>query len=434
MDNWLVIETLVNCFDVAFVILVLNFQLGIKESTKHIHIFLFSVFALVTSVIFNHLTGQNVSIALYVLVLFFVYAYLFLEHSLRYKAFWVLVIMTLKYCVAMLLVLILNAFSKNLSFSILESQNAYRLVFICVLVVIQMLMLIPLLKIKFHFDQAKEPILLLSTIALLLTYLFLVFVQLFNIVGRGVTLNIFLITTIVFFFINIVNMYITYAAHKKHRHILEQELKIQQMELKLKSQDELLSTVNKFKYYQENVTNSLQTIWAIAKKHKVPELDRCLEEFANINFQFDKLFDTGNDVVNAVLDGKDVVAKDANINFIVKCDSLEDIPFDSIDIGNILIHTLDNAIEAVSQLEEGVERVIELYIEVTERDLSILIENPVGQNESRNSTELYRLSSPHNSGIGLKITKEIVDKYKGSLLISNEEFYFKVLVQLPFLK
>jgi len=73
------------------------------------------------------------------------------------------------------------------------------------------------------------------------------------------------------------------------------------------------------------------------------------------------------------------------------------------DVSRILFNLLDNAIEAVNEIENS-EKKINLNIEINENDLNVYCDNLCTGKKTYRSPE---------RGNGMKIIKDIVKKYKG---------------------
>lgn len=97
----------------------------------------------------------------------------------------------------------------------------------------------------------------------------------------------------------------------------------------------------------------------------------------------------------------------------------------------MLSHLWDNAIEAQQELDKQREKYIQLDILVQGDCLCLEIENPVKEPEKRAPKELLSFSSKQNKGVGLKIVKELVERYQGTIELLKGAYHFKVLIKLP---
>ncbi len=94
----------------------------------------------------------------------------------------------------------------------------------------------------------------------------------------------------------------------------------------------------------------------------------------------------------------------------------------SIQIQQVLINIFNNAIEAIESSETS-DRVIDLSI-YKDKSYAIVVIKDTGSGISTRITstmfELYQSTKPDGLGIGLWLSKAIVDKHDGSITVSNQ--------------
>ncbi|WP_055070085.1 sensor histidine kinase [Clostridium massiliamazoniense] len=142
---------------------------------------------------------------------------------------------------------------------------------------------------------------------------------------------------------------------------------------------------------------------------------------------------TGLIALNSLLNSKYFIAKSYNINInyniIDKLDSKSNIK--TSDICSIIGNLLDNAIYYNKDYEQ---KNINLYIENKE-NLKIIVENSVGYISSSVISKIFckgfTTKGQDGDGMGLYIVKSIVDSYKGTVRLSNENNFLKFIIELP---
>jgi len=110
-----------------------------------------------------------------------------------------------------------------------------------------------------------------------------------------------------------------------------------------------------------------------------------------------------NETINTALYIKQNQAKQMGIEINVNITENYPLKLSEYDVSRILFNLLDNAIEAVNEIENS-EKKINLNIEINENDLNVYCDNLCSGKKTYRSPE---------RGNGMKIIKDIVKKYKG---------------------
>ena len=145
---------------------------------------------------------------------------------------------------------------------------------------------------------------------------------------------------------------------------------------------------------------------------------------------------TGNEALNALIRGKMARGKQLGVQIHIDVlKGLNPMNIQDWDLNRIIGNLLDNAIEAVENLDG--ERKIELLIEGGEEDNCFeVVTHGVylpDEMEARIFQRGYTSKKESGHGLGLAICKEIVEEYKGSMFIvkDKEENYTAFKVLLP---
>ena len=135
---------------------------------------------------------------------------------------------------------------------------------------------------------------------------------------------------------------------------------------------------------------------------------------------------TGHVIADAVINQKFSDAKRQQIDLMVTGTLDSELAIDHMDLCALLSNSLDNAIEACSQIEEHAKRKIRLALEVKGGELSIYVENTMrpGLSYSRHLRTSKKDKRFH--GIGMTSMRTIVEKYQGHLKWESELELFKL--------
>ncbi len=148
-----------------------------------------------------------------------------------------------------------------------------------------------------------------------------------------------------------------------------------------------------------------------------------LEQYSDRFMKLERLIDTDNAIVNAVVNSKLVECSKENIRINTTIQNrLKRI--DDIDMCSLMGNLLDNAIEAQEKVAED-KRYIEVNMLNDDDVLYISVKNAITVSVLENNKDLSTIKADKKShGLGTKIIKDIVEKYNGSIDYYEEEGFF----------
>ncbi len=182
---------------------------------------------------------------------------------------------------------------------------------------------------------------------------------------------------------------------------------------------------------------------SITEEERRSALDTMEEEISG----YEALSRTGHPVVDTILSEKGLQCRDRKITLKVIADGEAMAFLPTAEICSLLGNSLDNAIEAASQIAREEERLIRVYIERRKSFLRLSVENrfvtPVryaeggktgdgtsaGTGKSRLPLTTKEDASAH--GIGLRSIESIARAHDGSLQIRAEDGWFRLQVLIP---
>ena len=157
--------------------------------------------------------------------------------------------------------------------------------------------------------------------------------------------------------------------------------------------------------------------------------ERCIESLGRCGAATSQRpsLESGNNVVNAVLNQKAVYAQAENIVVTVNASLPETLSIDESKLCAILSNLLDNAIEASRQT---VQPKIAVTIQKVGRYVHIVVKNSVFSDVLKRNPTLQTTKQFPNHGIGLQIVKNIVSQYDGMMEFHMEGTEFVANVML----
>ncbi|HWT74404.1 MAG TPA: GHKL domain-containing protein [Mobilitalea sp.] len=239
---------------------------------------------------------------------------------------------------------------------------------------------------------------------------------------------IFFIFTVVFLITSYIVILI-FRLEKKSREEIETQLKLQQIELELKLNDDMINVTDKLRKLRHDMNNHIGLIKALVKAQKYDELEEYINQIYEDVEIANELVITSNKTLSVLLNSKKSLAKSKNIDFTSMIASQE-INMQNKDICALLGNILDNAIEAAEK--SGNKKYILLMIQKTEEGCIISCENSLGIKPIIKKGKFVTLKD--NSllhGIGIENMKDIVTKYKGEINFDYDDEMFHVRIVLP---
>lgn len=167
-------------------------------------------------------------------------------------------------------------------------------------------------------------------------------------------------------------------------------------------------------------------------KHKLIAMKSQIrdEEFNELNeviSSYDSFIKTGNETLDVILTAKEIICNKNKIRFTAMADGKAIEFIKESDIYSLMGNILDNAIEAVSKIEDEKKRVINLNIRKENGFLLISEDNYyVGDIIFENSLPKTTKENKVYHGFGMKSVAIIVEKYHGNLKIDAKNGIYKI--------
>lgn len=194
------------------------------------------------------------------------------------------------------------------------------------------------------------------------------------------------------------------------------------------------------KQYDSNKENvNLINIKCHDLKHQVSNyegrgLDKdTIEEIKDLISVYDSKINTGNEVLDVILTEKSLSckAKGISLTCMADCKSLNYVK--EGDLYALFGNILDNAMEAVSEIEEVDKRCISINAREVKNCVSILVKNYYCKKLkfSDGGVPLTTKNNADYHGFGLPSVKAIVEKYDGTVTIEADGEVFSLSVLFP---
>lgn len=174
-----------------------------------------------------------------------------------------------------------------------------------------------------------------------------------------------------------------------------------------------------------DIKNNYGYMKKLLSEEKYEELKTFFNGYTEDFNAVDALFFSGNDVIDNILSIESVKAKNIGVHLDIKTILPTELPFNGYDLVSLLMNLIDNAIEA-STGNFAKEQSIEINLRFLKEILLIRISNPLFDNQQKEKTLELKTSKSDKElhGYGLRIVREIVNKYHGSIIFNIEQGRF----------
>ena len=199
-------------------------------------------------------------------------------------------------------------------------------------------------------------------------------------------------------------------------------------ETETRKKEMLIEQREKQKARSHDYLNHLQVMLMLARDGKFNDEIRYIEEQIGKETHSIDVIDTGNTLINAVLNVKYLEAKEKGIVIPFIADNLTNLKISDSDLVTILTNLLDNAIEAVQHCDE--KRIIFKIIREHETlyiDSSNRYSGRLPEEYDSFTTKVDKL----NHGYGISNIKKAVAANNGQCFIETDKGVFHVTITIP---
>lgn len=202
-----------------------------------------------------------------------------------------------------------------------------------------------------------------------------------------------------------------------------------QGELLHQQYDEIRKIYSDMRGWRHDYHNHLQVLKAQLALGKLSDAGSYLDELEDSLSQVDVYMKSGNQMADAILNGKLSLAGEREISVTCKAHLPQRLPVSDVDLCVILGNLLDNALEACQQIPAD-KRFLRIYMAVNKSQLYISIQNSAKE-ELNFKEQNYITTKRGNHGLGMKRVQAAVEKYQGFLRLANEPGIFAAEVTMP---
>ena len=225
---------------------------------------------------------------------------------------------------------------------------------------------------------------------------------------------------------------IFYLNVKNYNKVIDYQMKAMKAESEANQLEISASQYEELHRIRHELKNQMSLLEQMFKEKKYEEMN---EYFADISEKVHvtiDYIDSGNSLVNAVLNMELSKAKSAGIPFDTHLSIVSDLPIDPQDMTSLLSNLIDNAIEA--EARDNLKDRIDIHMIYQNEYLFLKVTNSVKAMERNEVPSLKsKKSDRKNHGYGTKIIRSICHKYNGyaKFTLQENKFLFDGMLYLP---
>ena len=171
----------------------------------------------------------------------------------------------------------------------------------------------------------------------------------------------------------------------------------------------------------------LQAILGIAEQAEDHKTQEYVEALLEVSYRDVRLCNSGNDIVDAVINCSAAEAARVQIDFHYDVDLSSDLSqISPIDLCAVLGNQVENALDACKKIPDSQHRFIQVSIRQNKNFVVIQVTNSAYRNPFTTDGRLVTdKENPEFHGLGLKSIQDTVDKYNGYLTNSYADHRFQ---------
>ena len=264
-------------------------------------------------------------------------------------------------------------------------------------------------------------------------------ISLLTIIGLGVTMVVMgieqnskttlplLFQIIVFVLVNIGMYLLVYRVRKLEKQKYELKLLNDKYELQQGKYSEAIGVWNNVRKVQHDIKEHLTMINRLLHDNRIDDCKEYVDNLIPVTNTMGKIISSDNLVLDYLINSKLCALENTEVIISGVVGDLSDI--DNRDLVTIFGNIIDNAIEAISELDE---KRIEILFTKQDENRIIICKNTIGKSVLENNREMKSTKKDSGShGLGHMIVEETVVRLGGMIHYSESGGMFCVQIVLP---
>jgi signal transduction histidine kinase len=183
----------------------------------------------------------------------------------------------------------------------------------------------------------------------------------------------------------------------------------------------LLSQEEDTKKFRHDIRNHIICIEELLETGKPEDAKSYIQDIHHSLDKIASIYDTGNDIINAIINYYVNKSKEEHIKIHVKGRILQELNIPMMHLSTIVSNLMSNAYEATIKINSDSDKDILVEIHSGSKYLEFIVKNPTVTDRVRLDEKMLTTKlDKRNHGFGIQNIKEVLSKYDGELQLKDD--------------
>ena len=239
-----------------------------------------------------------------------------------------------------------------------------------------------------------------------------------NLEKSGITYIAMIVLSILFQIVCITLIFLFYSREQyKNLNRLREEYNEKQIDY----YKTLLNKEEDTKKFRHDIRNHIICIEELLDTGKLEDAKCYIQDIHHSLERITNIYDTGNDVINAIINYYANKGEEEHVNIHVKGRILQELNLPMMHLSTVVSNLMSNAYEAAVKVNSDRDKVILVEIHSGSEYLELIVRNPAITDRVRIDDRAFTTKpDKRNHGFGMQNIKEVLAKYDGELQLKDD--------------
>jgi len=212
-----------------------------------------------------------------------------------------------------------------------------------------------------------------------------------------------------------------YLFYSREQYKILNRLKEEYSEKQIDYYKTLLVKEEDTRKFRHDIKNHIICIEELLDTGKPEEAREYIKDIHSSLNKITSMYDTGSDIMNAVINYYANKGKEEHIVIQVKGRILQDLNIPMMHLSTIISNLMSNAYEATAKITSGEDKIITVELRSGNKYLEITVKNPTVIDRIKlDGKAISSKSDIRNHGFGLQNIRDTISKYDGELQLKDD--------------